>query len=572
VKLDWLEVAILGREFWEQYFRARLDGVHEIREDLLVFQFYRPDKKEEKNTYLHIQLQASSCSMYILPHREDAPESPPAFCGLMRKHLSGLRLLSLECPWAERVILLGFGRPGVEDTITHWVAVELQGSRANMILMDSNKDILGAHRHGVRAGEAYTVPEHPKPRLSDLDFEDKNIKEILDGKDKSSLLGLCRELTPKLLDFLLRDCPEVLSDKEALQKEIQTTLETDSFYLISDEFGIVDYSIYPVADEGIVHRHKSLLSLFSEFAPLEKDREILRKARLEALLVIEKEIAKNEKTLQGFFSRRETYATHKEIERQAGLLSTQRNRIKAFTSQVTVIDYFTENSSELVMNLDPRLGADANVQAYYNKAKKYKRGLVKVDEEIHKLENLLQKLNRLRLEVLHESDPSRMELFVQRLSSLGLRTKSREQISVTSKKKAKAGKLRMFLSTAGSTLYAGRNDKENDYLVRHAGTREDLWFHAKDLAGSHVLLKGGIKASQDCIREAAQLAAYLSKGREEGKLEVIYAEMKHVHSQAGGHPGLVKVDEHKTISVRMDKGIVSKLEANLLNHGLRTQA
>ncbi len=572
MKLDWLEVSILGREFREQYFRARLDGIHEIREDLLVLQFYRPDKKEDKNTYLHIQLQASCCAMYILPHREEAPEQPPAFCGLMRKHLTGLRLLAVESPWAERVLLLGFGRPGVEDNLTHWLAVELQGSRANLILMDSDKSILGAHRHGVQAGDVYHIPEHPKPKLQDVDFEDPLIREILTHKEKSSLLGLCRELTPKLLSFILRDCPEALEDKEALDKEIQTSLSTNEFYLISDEFGIVDYSIYPVVEEGIVHRHKSLLSLFSEFAPSEQNREILRKARLEAMSVIDREIQQKEKVLRGFLARRETYATHKEIERQAGLLSTQRNRIKAFTSEVTVIDYFTENSSVITMTLDPRLGADANVQAYYNKAKKYKRGLIKVEEEIQKLEKLLQKLNRLKLEAMHESDPSRMELFVQRLSSLGLRAKSKEQVSVTSKKKVKASKLRMFLSSAGATLYAGRNDKENDYLVRHAGTREDLWFHAKDLAGSHVLLKEGTRASSDCIREAAQLAAYLSKGREEGKLEVIYAEMKHVHSQSGGHPGLVRVDEHKTISVRMDKGIVNKLEANLLNHGLRTPA
>jgi predicted ribosome quality control (RQC) complex YloA/Tae2 family protein len=233
-----------------------------------------------------------------------------------------------------------------------------------------------------------------------------------------------------------------------------------------------------------------------------------------------------------------------------GLILSHLKKIKRGAEFVELPDFFVPGRKKIKIKLDPSLSARANAQAYYKKYRKAQTGTEELKNWIHQTEKEIKDLEKISSE-LQTGDGEKLPLqkIEARLSFLGLikvsRPKARE------KKKAKYSP-REFISADGWKILVGRNNRENDFLTFRIARTEDLWFHAQNTAGSHVVLRKGERKkhpSPKAIEQAASLAAYYSQAKTSKKVSVIYTLVKYVKKPKGAPPGLVKVENMKSILI-----------------------
>jgi predicted ribosome quality control (RQC) complex YloA/Tae2 family protein len=213
---------------------------------------------------------------------------------------------------------------------------------------------------------------------------------------------------------------------------------------------------------------------------------------------------------------------------------------KSFTAE-----NFYDDNKPLEIALDPALSAAENAQKYFKQYNKQKRTFSALQEQIIKNQEDLTYL---------ESVASAMETVVDEADIAEIRFELAEQgfvkkRTVKEKKKSTARPLQ-YKSSDGFEIFVGKNNIQNDFLTLHTAKPHDIWFHTKDIAGSHVILiTGGKEPTETAILEAANLAAYNSRARASSQVPVDYVARKFVRKPSGAKPGFVIYDRHKTVYV-----------------------
>lgn len=246
-----------------------------------------------------------------------------------------------------------------------------------------------------------------------------------------------------------------------------------------------------------------------------------------------------------------------EYKKFGDLLMMNKDLIKKGQDRVKLVDIFHSEQSFVEIPLNVKLSPMQNAQAYFKKYKKAKDALVTMKKRQAETEKQMRELENI-LEKSEESTPElKLEEIKQKLIGLGFLRE--ERIFEKRKKVKKEFSPKRFVTKHGSEILVGRNDRENDYLTFKFALPDDLWFHAQDVPGSHVVLRRKEKKKEPSlneIKEAAQVAAYFSKARKAKKAPVIYTPAKYVKKPKKGKPGLVWVEREKTILVEpklMDK-------------------
>jgi predicted ribosome quality control (RQC) complex YloA/Tae2 family protein len=236
------------------------------------------------------------------------------------------------------------------------------------------------------------------------------------------------------------------------------------------------------------------------------------------------------------------------------LVTAYLHQIRRGDHEVTVINYYDPEAPEITIPLDPTLSPSENAQVYFKKynkrkaAKKWNQEQIqKAEEEMAYLESVLVQLENSSL---REVEQIREEL--EEEGWLKAQPKKRER-----KKKEKPDPLKVTASD-GTPIWIGKNNKQNDYLTHQLASSTDTWLHAKDIPGSHVVIRGK-NISEQTLREAAMLAAYFSKARESSQVPVDYTLVKHVKKPAGARPGFVIYTDQRTLYVTPDESQVKRL-------------
>jgi len=232
------------------------------------------------------------------------------------------------------------------------------------------------------------------------------------------------------------------------------------------------------------------------------------------------------------------------------LLTANLHKISQGAPTVTVLNYYDD--TEVEISLDPRFSPSRNAQRYFKKYSKAKTAVrekkIQLEEANHSigyLESVLAYVENA--DTLEEIEEIRQELteggYLRRRKSGYRLCKSKLQP-------------RAFTTSDGSRILIGRNNKENDQLTLKTADKKDLWFHTKDVPGSHVILSAqGKKPSDEAMTEAASLAAYYSKARNSSNVAVDYTLVRHVKKPSGAKPGMVIYTDHKTLYVDPIKGL-----------------
>jgi predicted ribosome quality control (RQC) complex YloA/Tae2 family protein len=244
------------------------------------------------------------------------------------------------------------------------------------------------------------------------------------------------------------------------------------------------------------------------------------------------------------------------------LLVTHFPALKKGLGQVEVQDFRKDPPSSTVIPLDPSLDPAGNVERYFKKYKKAKRGLEFTAARIQETEQEIAYLDSALLQVDQAEDGEEVAMIRQELEEQKILPISAKHRDRKGRKETKEVSLpvRRLRSSEGLEIICGKHNVGNDYLLRKLARDNDLWFHAQGLPGSHVLLKVGRgDPPLSSILEAAAVAAYFSRGRDSTKVPVDYTLVRNVHRPRGARPGLVTYTHPKTILVVPDKEKVRKL-------------
>lgn len=537
-------------------------------------------KRDRDTTALLAELNGGSPALYIPKQLPENPDVPPAFCMLLRKHLEEGRITAIKQQDLDRIITLEIDMLGASSKIiTKKLIFELTGKNSNIILeqegiiIDSIKHI-GASQSSYRLilpGKEYVAPP-PQSGLNPLTANPMELVRIANAAPAATFLkgfiantvGLGKYTASELLtaaDIIINQVKLEPAEEKALAATISNLQERlngngpKPVYAIIGRTNQVKtiLTLQPqILETGASVKEFSNINDAICYAMRLKPIQLPQHEQLQKL--VSAETAKLEKKLQAL---EKDLNNAQDAEAQRMLADTIMANIYQIKKGQTSADLINIYDGEPVtVSLSPILSPTENAQAYYKRYNKYKRAQVEVQLQMEAAKEMLQYLASLDSSLMTavtkaEVEEIRQEMIASDLiKEIGKKKKSLAQKSMP---------LHIKLNDEAD-LYIGKNNKQNDYVTFTMGGPRDLWFHTKDIPGSHLILKTTLpEYRQSDIEIAVQLAAYFSKARSGSNIPVDCVQRRYVKKPAGSKPGFVIFTNQKTYYTTPDETLINKL-------------
>lgn len=526
-----LDAKCLGRvvaELNDRLIGAKIDKIHQPSRDEIVMAV----RSGGDNLKLFVSGNPNSPRMHLTNQVRENPTTPPMFCMLMRKHLTSGRILSISQVPSERIVrvemeaLNEFG-----DRVKRELVVEMMGRKANVILLDEDKRIIDCVR---RVGGDLTAQRQILPGM---------FYRLPEGK-----LGLS-PLINRELEF--RDLSGTSID-QLIENEGQPTV------LIRDDKSI-DFTFIPILQYGPEVSSKAYPSFSELLDDYYANREISQKGNQKST-----ELTKGVQRGIERVSRRVALQQQELLETQGrernrelgDILTSNIYSIRKGMDKVTCADFYHPENVEIEIPIDPLLSPQENAAKYYkayNKAKTAESILtvqiLKGKGELEYLEGVLESIS------LAEGERDLQEIRVE-LSQAGfLRSVGKQNL-----KQKVVTKPMEFRTTSGMRVSVGKNNTQNDKLTTKLAGKDDLWFHAQHIHGSHVILwTEGQEPDDLSFTQTAQLAAWFSQARDGKQVPVDYTYVRNIKKPAGSRLGMVTFKTHYTAYVDPDNELAKTL-------------
>ena len=562
---------------------ARVDKVYQpSREEIVVsLRTYRDGGKK-------IVLSANSVSarVNLTTAAFENPQQPPMFCMLLRKHLSGGRLMAIRQDGLERIVSLDFECTNeIGDIVTNSLVAEIMGRHSNIILVrdgrviDSVKritdDISSVRR--VLPGIQYEAPPR-QDRMCLLEAEPQQVLDaIADSPERlckklsAVLEGVSPILTREMAWYSAKDVDaacNALSDsaKDRLRFILGRVKSAVSggeccFTVVSEPGGrkkdFCFINIEQYSTSMVISHENSANELLDGFFASQDRTERTRQRAHDLLKLLMNSYERVSRKLE--LQKKElAECSEREVFRVRGdLINANIWRLEKGQSKAVLEDFTTGEPVEI--QLDPRLTPAQNAQKYYTEYRKLDTAEKKLTELIAKGQQELVYIDSVfdaasRTDSESDLAEIRRELREQGYLKGGVRAD--EKVKKTSDPLH-------FRSGEGFEILVGRNNRQNDQLTLKTAKATDIWLHTQGIAGSHVIIRTeGRQPGEQTLFEAAQLAAFHSKGRSGSGVPVDYVAVKFVKKPAGAKPGMVIFTNNRTLYVTPDENLVNSLKAN----------
>lgn len=466
------------------------------------------------------------------------PAEPPMFCMLLRKHLTGGRLLDIDQPPQERIAIFRFETLSeLGDRQERKLVLECISRRANLILLDEEDRIVDCLRRvegdvtsGKRAllpGMFYHLPE-PHPGLSPLIAREGEARG--EGSDWGEKLLACVEAGEYTPTVLIR------------------------------EGRPVDFTFLPITQYGAETAQKT----YETFGALMDDfyavREQAERARQKGQDLVRTVTTARDRTARKLANQRRELEETRDRERlrQLGdILTSNLHLMRKGMTALRTVDYYDPEGAEVDIKLDPLLTPQQNAAKYYKEYNKAKNAESVLTLQIEKNKRDLDYLDSV-LEAIPMAEGERdLQEIRQELIDTGF---ARRLKKAKAREKRAASRPMEFRSSSGLRISVGKNNTQNDQLTTKQAGRGDIWLHTQKIHGSHVILWcEGEEIDTASLTEAAILAAYFSQARESHKVPVDYTPVRFVKKPAGAKPGMVIYTTYQTAYVDPDEELVKKL-------------
>jgi predicted ribosome quality control (RQC) complex YloA/Tae2 family protein len=590
--LDGIVVNALVEEFNNILIDGKIDKVYQPEKDELVLLV----RNNGENYRLLASAASNNPRVHVTQYKGENPQTPPMFCMLLRKHLIGGKIVKVYQPDFERIIIFEVEKyDELGDLTIKKLIAEIMGRHSNIILTNNDDKIIDCIKHvdilvssvrQVLPGKEYVFPPS-QDKLNPLLVDDKKIENLLLNENNGTLINkffvnnfsgisplIGREISyrtfnscDKYIGELTRDDISILIQNynnifnNIKNKSFEPLLLKEKYDNIVKDFSAINIMQYTDLDKQI---EKDISTVLDTYYNKKDYQEKLKQKSNEVLRIINTNLERCRKKLI-IQQDKMTEAEGKDIFKRYGdLITANIYRIKQGMDKVVVEDFFSEALDKVEIPLDKKLSPSKNAQKYFNKYTKAKNAQIAVKEQIAKnleeieyLESLLDSLTKI--EYFSELKEIRDELYQQgyiKRQKLLKKDKSTKEKSITNPKH--------FVSSDGFDIYVGKNNKQNDLLTLKLARKSDYWFHTKTIPGSHVIVKvdDNNNVPDNTLLQAANIAAYYSKGKSSSNVAVDYTLVKNVKKPSGAKPGMVIYVNYNTIYTTPDEKIIKSLEKN----------
>lgn len=550
---------------------ARVDKIHQPSKEEFIFSM-----RNRSGAYkLLMSTRANSSRVHFTKDIPENPSVPPMLCMLFRKKLCGAKLIGIRQPSLERVLFFDFEATNeLGDKVLLTVVAEIMGKYSNIILVDQNGKIIDALKRVdfLVSSKRQVVPfikyELP-PNQNKLSLLDNTVDEIVEQIIK---LKCSKSLSQVLLETVQGISPIVCSEIEyrikfnkdiSLKDELNNLINviktcSGSPTIVYDKVRPKDFSFFNITqyeDTLSVEKYKSFSELLDAFF-IKRDRIDRMKAKSHDLYrQVNNILSRLRKKVKIQKTEIEQSENKDNLRVFADLINANLYQIEKGANEVILQNFYDENLKEVKIKLDPMLSAAKNAQKFYKEYRKSKIArevlsseIDKANKEITYMESVLDSINRAQA----ENDLSEIK---NELISQGYIKEKK----LSNKKQIALPPIEYNLDENIKVL-VGRNNHQNDKLTLKIASKRDIWFHVKDMPGSHTILFADKNfITEDILNKVAQIAAYHSRAKDSSNVPVDYAMVKDVKKPSGSKPGMVIYDNYKTLYVTPDRNFIENL-------------
>ncbi|RSI99177.1 Rqc2 family fibronectin-binding protein PavA [Streptococcus mitis] len=538
--------------------------IEELRRELVNGRIQKINQPFEQELVLQIRSNRQSHRLLLSAHPVfgriqltqttfENPAQPSTFIMVLRKYLQGAVIEFIEQIENDRIVEITVSNKNeIGDHIQATLIIEIMGKHSNILLVDkSSHKILEVIKHvgfsqnsyrTLLPGSTYIAPPSTES-LNPFTVKDEKLFEILQtneltAKNLQSLFqGLGRDTATELERLLVSD--KLSTFRNFFRQETKPFLTETSFS--------------PVPFVNLVGEpFTSLSDLLDTYYKDKAERDRVKQQASELIRRVENELQKNRHKLKK--QEKELLATDnaEEFRQKGELLTTFLHQVPNDQDQVVLDNYYT--NQPITIALDKALTPSQNAQRYFKRYQKLKEAVKYLTELIEETKATILYLESVET-VLNQAGLEEIAEIREELIQTGfIRRRQREKIQ-------KRKKPEQYLASDGKTIiYVGRNNLQNEELTFKMARKEELWFHAKDIPGSHVVISGNLNPSDEVKTDAAELAAYFSKGRLSNLVQVDMIEVKKLNKPTGGKPGFVTYTGQKTLRVTPDPEKIASMK------------
>ena len=575
--LDGTVIASMTQELRGCIVGGRISKIAQPEPDELLLTI----KNERKNYRLLISAGASLPLIYLTEENKPAPMTAPNFCMLLRKHLGGGKILSVTQPGLERILRFEIEHLNeLGDLCKKILVVEIMGKHSNIIFCDDSDKIIDSIKHislqvssvrEVLPGRPYFIPE-TQNKLDPLSVTCDDFQKALKAKPVaiskaiySSFTGISPQLAEEMCHRASLESDRSagsFSDDELLHlyrqfEGIMEMIKQGDFHPqivcrdgVPSDFSVIPLTLYADSEKEIF---PTVSSMLENYYAMKNIITRIRQRSIDLRKIVQNALDRNYKKYDLQLKQLKDSEKREKYRIYGELLNTYGYSLEPGAKSLTALNYYT--NEEITIPLDDTLTPRENSQKYFDKYGKMKRthealsSLIKeTQEEIEHLESIQASLDF----ALSEADLIQIKEELIQYGYMKRRgTGKREKIT---------SKPFHYISADGYDMYVGKNNFQNEELTFKVATGNDWWFHAKGCPGSHVIVKTNNTMPPDgTFEDAARLAAYYSKNRSSGKVDIDYIEKKQVKKVPGAKPGFVIYHTNYSMTIDPDISKIKQL-------------
>lgn len=545
---------------------ARIDKIFEPDSNTIVLGFYL----DGLNYALNICINPQNYRINLTTHSKRNPKVAPNFCMVLRKHLIGLRIKNVITNSLERIITIEFeGFDDVDDIITKKLIIELMGKHCNIILLDDQNIIIDSMRHINNENATHIIIPHIKytyPAINKKDFLSATLEDFKSEIEKQTTITN-KDLLPKIISStyngISKKYVSYIINENSLEKnediynylkdiiyrtdslKLKVELKDNDYFLIPDDSNEESFSINFSLDDFYYNKETS---------------EELKTSRNSVLKLILSTLKKYNKRLTSINNKLKECDNMETFRLYGELITSNLYRIPNKNLKKIELENYYDENKKITIPLDEKYLPSINAKRYFKKYNKLKNALEIVSvqkketmQELNYIESVVYELETATTtseiaEILDEI--SENDIFRERTKNLKTDKKQNKikKSNLTKNKNTNFNPLKYKIDNF--TLLVGRNNKENDYLTLKFANKYDIWFHTKDIHGSHAVLKiENETPTKDILIKCAEITAYHSKARFSSNVPVDTCEVRYVKKTKGAKPGMVIYTNYNTLYV-----------------------
>lgn len=559
---------------------GRIDKITQPNKHTILLSIRQPGKSH----LLHISIHPQNPAAYLLQKNLENPPEPPVFCMVLRKQIETGRIAAIRQYGLDRIVLIDIDTLAAGGKIvTKTLVLEFMGKYSNIILLQDEHVIIDALRkigenssriRTVLPGQPYQLP----PKQNKLNLLEEDINVILSELQKQTESTVSKALLAVCLGFGPVSAKEtacraripaneqvknltqnhIAALKKAME-EIRISCETPdgkAVILCDKNKKVLAMAAFPLhyLPDSIQLSFATLSDLLEQADNLLGSYTLPDKERFRKL--VKNELHRARIKLEKLQQEQQDAENANDFKICGDNLMTYQYQFKDHAdSYITVNNIYSETGAAIEIALDRKFTLVQNMQAYYKKYDKLKRAQSLLKEQISKNKAEIAYLESIETSLEASSHLAEINEIHNELVTGGY-------LKETCKKKNNDKPARPFHFHApdGTEILVGKNNFQNDRLTFKTANSRDLWLHAKDIPGSHVILRTeGASPSHETLLLAAQLAGHFSQAKDSSKIPVDYTQVRYVKKPTGAKPGFVIFTNQKTLYITPEENLLAPI-------------